>query len=516
MRAFLFKIIPIVGILFLFISNPSFCNTEVKIDSLTQLIKQAQADNNTDAEIILLNEVIDLYNTQGDWTKYEIMVHRLLSLAEQTENKVEIAECYNHLGISNSYKGNNQLSLEYFNKALNCNIKAKDTASMANSYENIGNVYKDLGNYEKAVEYQLKSLDIRSGTRDSRIFNNYISLTTLYGLLDNISKQDIYIAKAREELQKSNEENYEQLAIFNNQIAQIYNARGLTDSALSCYGNVVKYSEKIDWKRGIAVGKGNLAGIYADQNKNAKAIEMHWEVLKLSEDIEDCMSIAEEYLYLSVLYDKTNKLDSAMWLAERSLERTTACELAREQISALLLCADLYEKKGLTKKALATYRDYHALYDSILNLDRQNNIAALETQFQTKEKEQQIELLNAQNEVTLKEKASQRRLFILVVLALLLISIAFYYLYKNKQKTHKALKKLDDLKMGFFNNVSHELRTPLTLISSPAAQLLQEEIDPQKREHLKLINRNSQKLLGLVNQLLDLSKIDAGFYKLKN
>jgi tetratricopeptide (TPR) repeat protein len=353
MRAFLFKIIPIVGILFLFISNPSFCNTEVKIDSLTQLIKQAQADNNTDAEIILLNEVIDLYNTQGDWTKYEIMVHRLLSLAEQTENKVEIAECYNHLGISNSYKGNNQLSLEYFNKALNCNIKAKDTASMANSYENIGNVYKDLGNYEKAVEYQLKSLDIRSGTRDSRIFNNYISLTTLYGLLDNISKQDIYIAKAREELQKSNEENYEQLAIFNNQIAQIYNARGLTDSALSCYGNVVKYSEKIDWKRGIAVGKGNLAGIYADQNKNAKAIEMHWEVLKLSEDIEDCMSIAEEYLYLSVLYDKTNKLDSAMWLAERSLERTTACELAREQISALLLCADLYEKKGLTKKALS-------------------------------------------------------------------------------------------------------------------------------------------------------------------
>jgi DNA-binding response OmpR family regulator len=68
--------------------------------------------------------------------------------------------------------------------------------------------------------------------------------------------------------------------------------------------------------------------------------------------------------------------------------------------------------------------------------------------------------------------------------------------------------------MGFFNNVSHELRTPLTLIASPVSQLLQEESDPKKCEYLKLIDRNSQKLLRLVNQLLELSKIDAGFYNL--
>ena len=518
MRKFLFGTMPFTGVILLCFSfsTTSFCNnTDFKIDSLSQLILQAQNDRNIDTEVKLLHDIIDLYNNQGNWTKYEKMVNRLLSLAEQNENKAEIAECYNFLGISNAYKGSNQLSLEYFKKALQCNMKANDTASMANSYENIGRVYKDLGNYVKAIEYQLKSLDTRSGTEDARIFNNYISLTMLYGLMDNISKQDIYIAKAREELQKSSKENDEQLAIFNNEIGQIYNARGLADSAISCYENVVKYSEKIDWKRGIAVGKGNLAEIYADQNKNTKAIEMHWEVLKLSKDIEDCMSIAEEYLSLSVLYDKTNKLDSAIWLAERSLERTKACELAKEQIGALLMCADLYEKKGLTKKALATYRDYHALYDSTLNLDRQNSIAALETQFQIKEKEQQIEHLNTQNEATLIEKTRQRQYFILVVIALLCISIAFYYLYKTKQKTQIALEKLDNLKMGFFNNLSHELRTPLTLIDSPVSQLLKEENDPKKSNYLKIIRRNSQRLLELVNQLLDLSKIDAGFYKLK-
>lgn len=516
MRKFLLTIICALGIFLLLVltSTTSLCKTQAKIDSLTQLIKQAQNDKNTDAEIKLISDIIEIYESQGNWTEYEKMVQQLLDIAQQNSNKVEMANCYNLLGISNAHRGNNQQSLKYFNKTLLLNIDANDSVSIGNSYENIGSVYKDLGNYEKAVEYQLRSLNMRNGRERTRVFNNYMALTTLYGLLNNIDKQDIYIAKAREELQKLGEGNYDQLAIFNNEIAQVYNARGLVDSALSCYVNVVKYSEKIDWKRGIAVGKGNLAEIYASQNKYAEAIGMHWEVLKLSQDIEDCMSIAEEYLYLSVLYDKTNKLDSAIRLAEHSLERTKECELAREQIDALLMCANLYEKKGQTKKALVTYRDYHALYDSILNLDRQNSIAELETQFQTKEKEQQIELLNTQNEITLKEKSNQRRLFILILFALVLIFIVLYYLFKTKQKTHKALEKLNDLKTGFFNNVSHELRTPLTLIGSPAAQLLEEEKDPKKREYLELINRNSQKLLGLVNQLLDLSKIDAGFYKL--
>ena len=227
MREFLLKTMPITCILLLFfsISTTSLCNTQFKIDSLSQLIKQSQSDKNTDAEIKLLNEVIDVYSIQGNWAKYEIVVRQLLRLAEQTKNKAEIAGCYNKLGISNAYKGNNHQSLEYFNKALNCNIEEKDTVLIANSYENIGMVYKDLGNYEKAVEYQLKSLTMRSGTEYNRIFNNYISLTVLYGLLNNPHKQDVYIAKAREELQKSSKQDYKQLAIFNNEIAHIYNSR---------------------------------------------------------------------------------------------------------------------------------------------------------------------------------------------------------------------------------------------------------------------------------------------------
>ena len=79
-----------------------------------------------------------------------------------------------------------------------------------------------------------------------------------------------------------------------------------------------------------------------------------------------------------------------------------------------------------------------------------------------------------------------------------------------EQQALSHLQELDRVKTDFFTNVSHELRTPLTLILGPAEELATDATDPAVRQQGGLMLRNARKLLALINQLLDLSKLEAG------
>jgi len=81
--------------------------------------------------------------------------------------------------------------------------------------------------------------------------------------------------------------------------------------------------------------------------------------------------------------------------------------------------------------------------------------------------------------------------------------------------TNALLKEAQQVQNRFFTNISHEFRTPLTLILGPAKQLLEKFKDDKAKEQLDLIHRSASKLNKLVDELLDISKIEAGEMKLK-
>ena len=86
--------------------------------------------------------------------------------------------------------------------------------------------------------------------------------------------------------------------------------------------------------------------------------------------------------------------------------------------------------------------------------------------------------------------------------------------YEMSRFEAEKLHEVDGIKSRFFTNISHEFRTPLTLILGPVKQLADKTADEKSKEVLRVVHRNAEKLLALVNQLLDISKIESGNMKI--
>lgn len=81
------------------------------------------------------------------------------------------------------------------------------------------------------------------------------------------------------------------------------------------------------------------------------------------------------------------------------------------------------------------------------------------------------------------------------------------FLFEQEKREAAHLHDMDLMKIRFFTNISHEFKTPLSLILAPIEKLKAREINLEAKEQLETINRNARRLYGLINEILDLPKI---------
>jgi signal transduction histidine kinase/ligand-binding sensor domain-containing protein/DNA-binding response OmpR family regulator len=112
-----------------------------------------------------------------------------------------------------------------------------------------------------------------------------------------------------------------------------------------------------------------------------------------------------------------------------------------------------------------------------------------------------------------------------VLLAIALLYLTYVYFkwrwsmelkLRLEHEETERLQKLDDLKSKLYTNISHEFRTPLTLISGPVQQLLNTSgLSKKDKQSLSIIEGSSERMLRLINQMLDLSKLEERSVKLR-
>ena len=105
-----------------------------------------------------------------------------------------------------------------------------------------------------------------------------------------------------------------------------------------------------------------------------------------------------------------------------------------------------------------------------------------------------------------------------IVYLLVIAAVLWRYLRIRRRKEQDRLRlqehihaeEMADAKLKFFMNISHEIRTPMTLIVAPLLSLIKQDDDPHRRSIYETIRRNAERILGLINQMMDLRKIDKG------
>ena len=107
-------------------------------------------------------------------------------------------------------------------------------------------------------------------------------------------------------------------------------------------------------------------------------------------------------------------------------------------------------------------------------------------------------------------------LYVLGVLLVIVLTAYFVSMYNELRQKVLVEQQVTDIKLRFFTNISHELRTPLTLIVAPIENILQNErISQNVRSQLEIVQSNGQRMLRMVNQLLEFRKVQNQKMKLK-
>lgn len=251
------------------------------------------------------------------------------------------------------------------------------------------------------------------------------------------------------------------------------------------------------------------------QGETDKGIQLLHEALDVINNSSDIFhKVDVQIAYCKALTDR-GQINEALLLVNDILKSSVEIHSFESLYIAYGLLSKLNYKQERYQKAFEAKELAYMYRDSMQAQNSDVRIHEMEHRYKNKQASQEIQLLKAEKELSEKNRAAQRRIFFLLILLLLVLAGFLYYSYYNRLRITRELKKINTMKSRFFGNVSHEFRTPLTLIKGPLEKWKEADIPQQLHEDICIMHRNTERLMFLVDQLLSMSKIDAGRFVVK-
>jgi len=470
--------------LFFLLSFISFGQNKQKIDSLKSLLKPTeispyQAQLNLDISKFYINLSRDTC---------KIYAKKAEKIALGIKNNTLLNKIYLQLGIIN-YKQQKDLSaLNYFNKIdslHNLSNTFSEAYFMTKIYRSEISKFKfTMQGVMQAKKYLLEALALADKQNDKRLIN---------------------LIKYR-------------LAEWHGFISQEASPKAHLDTAKSYIKAIIPYYKAKNDYGFLAKLYHTLASIGMETKNYKYAKSNYIKRLRYIKKMGNPERLGEAYFSLGSFYRKLKDSDKGLSYLDSAsiIFNKTGFSSDGYKKDLYKEYAYLYEEKKDYKKAFNNIYKAFVLKDKIYEQENTKKAMELEKKYQTQKKEHQIALLKTEKELVKQQKKIQQNILFGGIGITSLAGLFLFFMYRNNKKTTLKLQELDQAKSKFFTNISHEFRTPLTLIKAPLEQrLYNKNLSKNERYDFELMQRNTDRILNLINQLLDLSKLESGNLKLK-
>lgn len=402
---------------------------------------------------------------------------RLEDLSRKLDNQAGIGDALNLKGTARSMQGSLVEAKELFESALRMREDIQDSVGVANSLSNLGIVEMRLGNFDASLDYYMRSLSVWESLGDrsgiARVLTNVGNVHFDYGNLEEAIDFYERVLRMREE-----EGDRRGIAILRNNIGLVHAEREDFERAVESYEIALDIWEKAGDRTNTARALSNLGNAYASMGRLDEALQFSRRALAIREEVGDRRGAA-------ITLSGIGRIEST--LARPEAARSTllrALKIAEEVGDQNLLrdihlnLSEAYEASGDYRAALDEYRVFKALQDSLFNAESQSTIAELQTQYRTKEQQQQIALLESEREL----QVLWRNILLAGLLVLVVVASLIYSRYRLKNRAHRALEKAHaDLKTAqtqlvhaeklaslgqLTAGIAHHIKNPLNFVNN--------------------------------------------------
>ncbi len=399
----------------------------------------------------------------------------ILKRSGTTEDKGSI---YNSMGIALDFLGDYQKSLQYYLSADSAFLLAVDEVGHANVLNNIGLIHFNQKNYYDAKQHFQSSLEVAKSLENEGLLAMAFSNLGMVAMEEKEYKQALsyYTACLQIDL-KAVPVNPNWVGSDYSSLGEIWTAYGNYDSAFYYYTKGVEFKREARAKRPLVTAYHQISEMLVGAKKPQTALVYLDSAMVLAQQIEDPLIHLEQY-----------------------------------RIRAKIL-AEL----GQSKEALVLLENYIHLNDSLRKVQNYKDGKLLEEEFNLQLRQREVEEIAAKLEI----EESLSRNYSIGLLLVVLLSIGLLYLFylnlrKNKilEAQQSDLQEALSVKTRFLSVVSHEIRTPLHVIRGMANSLNSSTLNLESQEAVKALQASSEQLTHLVNEILDLNKLEHGSMKI--